>query len=428
MKPFHRLALALTAILTLVACSAQSDAQPTPTAVALRQPTAAVDPAATPTPLPSAPVPTPEESVAATPAPSASALPFDPLRVTIELEQVAAGFNAPLFVTHAGDGSGRLFVVEKGGMIRTLDGAVVLDITDRVRASGSEQGLLGLAFHPDWPSNGFFYVNYTDRNGDTVIARFTLPPDAVRADPASELILLQVDQPAANHNGGMLVFGPDRRLYIGLGDGGGANDTYGNGQNLASLLGKLLRIDVDGGQPYAVPPDNPFVDRPDARPEIWAYGLRNPWRFSFDRATGDLYIGDVGQNRYEWIHYRPAGAQGGENYGWPIVEGSHCLRGNACDRTGLTLPVIEYTHAFGCAVTGGYVYRGAQFPQLDGVYFFGDYCSGRIWAMGRDAAGQWQAQQRLQAPIQISSFGEDQAGELYLTDLGGGAIYRLVAR
>ena len=352
---------------------------------------------------------------------------FDPQRLTLELEEVARGLRQPLFVTHAGDGSGRLFVVEKGGTIRTLpDGDLFLDIADRVGSSGGEQGLLGLAFHPRFRENGYLYVNYTDRNGDTVIARYTAAPDRRSADPASERRLIFVDQPAANHNGGMLAFGPDGDLYAGLGDGGGANDIYRNAQNRGSLLGKLLRLDVDRGDPYAIPPDNPFARDPAARPEVWAYGLRNPWRFSFDRATADLYIADVGQNRYEWVHYQPAGRGAGQDYGWPTLEGSHCLYGNTCDRTGRPVPVAEYDHGLGCTVVGGYVYRGARQPLLQGAYLFGDYCSGRVWALHRNASGALVRTQVLQSSIQISSFGEDEAGELYVTGLADGVVYRVL--
>ena len=356
---------------------------------------------------------------------------FDPQRLTLELEEVARGLRQPLFVAHAGDGSGRLFVVEKGGTIRTLPGAaggeLFLDIADRVGSSGSEQGLLGLAFHPRFRENGHFYVNYTDRNGDTVIARYTTAPDRRSADAASERRLIFQDQPAANHNGGMLVFGPDGYLYVGLGDGGGGNDVFRNAQNRGSLLGKLLRLDVDRGDPYAIPPDNPFVGDRAARPEVWAYGLRNPWRFSFDRATADLYIADVGQNRYEWVHYQPAGRGAGQDYGWPTLEGSHCLYANTCDRSGRPVPVAEYDHSLGCTIVGGYVYRGARQPLLQGAYLFGDYCSGRIWGLGRDGAGRWVSTELLKANAAISSFGEDEAGELYLTDLRRGGVYRLTA-
>jgi glucose/arabinose dehydrogenase len=352
---------------------------------------------------------------------------FDPQRITLALEPAAQGLDRPLFVTHAGDGSGRAFVVEKGGAIRTLaDKQLFLDISDRVNARSSEQGLLGLAFHPRFPENGQFFVYYTDRNGDEVVSRFGLAADG-RGDPASEKIILRQEDPAANHNGGMITFGQDGMLYIGLGDGGGANDQFGNGQNRDTFLGKLLRIDVDQGDPYAVPADNPFVNDSGTRPEIWAYGLRNPWRFSFDRATSDLYIADVGQNRFEMLHVRSAGQQGGENYGWPILEGRSCLRGDSCDRTGLTVAVADYPHSEGCSVTGGYVYRGAQYPAMQGAYIFGDYCSGVIWTLTGQGQ-QWQITELLRTDAQISSFGEDEAGELYMTDLASGTVYRVTGQ
>jgi glucose/arabinose dehydrogenase len=226
----------------------------------------------------------------------------------------------------------------------------------------------------------------------------------------------------------MLAFGPDGYLYLGLGDGGGANDQFDNAQDRATLLGKLLRIDVDRGDPYAVPPDNPFAGQAGARAEIWAYGLRNPWRFSFDRATGDLYLGDVGQSQREWVHFQPAGDPGGRNYGWPIVEGTRCRGGAACQQGGLTPPVAEYTHALGCSITGGYVYRGPRFPPLRGAYLFGDFCSGRVWALARDGAGAWRMTELLRLEARISSFGEDEAGEVYVADLAGGTVARLTAR
>lgn len=359
------------------------------------------------------------------------------------------GLDAPLFVTNAGDGSGRLFVLEKRGLVRIVsDGALVetpfLDITDRVNSSSNEQGLLGLAFAPVDTTAGpqesrDFWVNYTDQSGDTVIARFSVSAsDADLADPASEFVVLQLDQPARNHNGGMVLFGPDGYLYIGTGDGGGAGDRYGNGQNPATLLGKMLRIDVtsDPSQPYTIPADNPWVandwNGEDVRDEIWAVGLRNPWRYSFDRQTNALWIGDVGQNQYEEIDYIPqvstGGVSGGFNFGWPIMEGTHCYNQENCDQTGLILPVAEYSHSGHCSVTGGYVYRGNEFPTLQGVYFYGDYCSGVIWATWADAQAQWHTAQVLESKVMLSSFGEDEAGELYLTDLSGGALSRLVVR
>ena len=344
-------------------------------------------------------------------------------------EQVAGGFDQPLFVTHADDGSGRTFVVEKGGEIKLIDGQVFMDISDRVGSEGYEQGLLGLAFSPDFEQNGWFFVNYTDRDGNTVVSRFTASDDRQQGDPDSEQVILRQEQPAANHNGGMIAFGPDGMLYIGLGDGGGANDQFGNGQNLQTWLGTLLRIDVSGDEvPYVVPQDNPFADGSEARPEIWAWGLRNPWRFSFDRATGDLYIADVGQNQIEEINFQPADSSGGENYGWPILEGTECFQANECDRTGLVEPIAEYDHSLGISVTGGYVYRGEEYRALQGAYVFADYGSGRIWTTARDDTGAWVTTEMAQFDGQISSFGEDQAGELYFTDIAGGGIYQVTAQ
>jgi glucose/arabinose dehydrogenase len=345
------------------------------------------------------------------------------------LELVVDGLAAPIGFAVANDGTNRLFILEQEGRVQAVAdgqrlGTPFLDIVDRVGSSSPEQGLLGLAFHPNYPENGYFYVNYTDRSGNTVVARYQVTEDANLADPASEVVLLAVEQPAGNHNGGHLVFGPDGYLYIGLGDGGGAGDTYGNAQNLGTLLGAILRIDVDGGEPYAIPPDNPFVGRSEARPEIWAYGLRNPWRFSFDWENGDLWIADVGQNQYEEVNVLPANL-GGQNYGWPMMEGLRCFEAETCDQEGLVLPVAEYDHGLGCSVTGGYVYRGAAFPNLQGVYFFGDYCSGHVWGMVNHGAG-WQTELLVEeSGLSISSFGQDEAGELYLVDQGGG-LYRIV--
>jgi glucose/arabinose dehydrogenase len=345
----------------------------------------------------------------------------------VSLTSVASGLDEPLLVTHAGDGSGRLFVVERGGVIRIVrNGAVeptpFLDISALVRTSGSEQGLLGLAFPPDYAKKRHFYVNYTDRSGDTVVARYRLGADADVADPASAKVLLRQAQPYANHNGGHLAFGPDGYLYIGLGDGGSGGDPQGNGQNPRTLLGKLLRIDVESGaDPYAIPKDNPFGN------EIWALGLRNPWRFSFDRATGDLYIADVGQNAYEEVNFQPAG-RGGQNYGWNVMEGMHCFRGAGCDRTGLTAPVVEYRNGAGnCSITGGYVYRGAQYPSLQGVYVYGDFCSGQLWGLRRSGSG-WENARLLDSGMKPSSFGEDESGNVYLVDYGKGEVHRLGVR
>ena len=361
----------------------------------------------------------------------------DPAAVEVELQRIVGGLDTPVGIANAGDGSGRLFILEKVGRIRVvragnLEPTPFLDISDRVGATANEQGLLGLAFHPRFTENGFFFVNYTDRQGDTVVARFSVSADPAQADSSSEVLVLTVDQPASNHNGGHLAFGPDGALYIGLGDGGGAGDRYGNGQNVRTLLGAMLRIDVDHGQPYAIPADNPLAGSPDARGELWAIGLRNPWRYSFDRLTGDLYIADVGQDMYEEVNVQPAGDSGGQNYGWPIMEGQHCFPADRpCDQTGLVLPVWEYDHTQGCSVTGGYVYRGQEFPFLTGIYLFGDYCSGRIWGLTRAGSGApdgWRVAQVAQADVRLSAFGEDEAGELYLLDMGRGELFKITAR
>lgn len=376
-------------------------------------------------------------ATAETPAaqPSATAAPAAPdiAALAIELAPVAEGLTDPLFVTHAGDGSGRTFVVEKTGAIRIIaDGRLLespfLDISDRVRSSGSEQGLLGLAFPPDYANRKFFFVNYTNTSGDTVVGRYNVTDDPNAADPGSEFVVLTFDQPAANHNGGDLAFGPDGYLWIGTGDGGAANDRFGNGQNPNTVLGKMLRLDVtsDLDKPYVIPPDNPSVSQGwQVIPEVWAVGLRNPWRYSFDRATGDLWIADVGQNRIEEVNVVRAGSPGGLNFGWPIMEGANCFQGANCDQGGLVMPVATYEHgADGCSITGGYVYRGQEFPSLAGVYLYGDYCSGRMWAL--DAANPGQPRLLLEAGAGLSSFGEDEAGELYVTDLSRGTVRRVV--
>jgi glucose/arabinose dehydrogenase len=301
-----------------------------------------------------------------------------------------------------------------------------LDIQERVNDGANEQGLLGLAFHPRYAENGYFFVNYTGANDETVIARFSVTSDPNRADPASEKVILTIDQPYRNHNGGDLAFGPDGYLYVGMGDGGSAGDPEQRAQNPQSLLGKMLRLDVDNGDPYGIPTDNPFVTRGDVALEIWAYGLRNPWRFSFDRATGDLYIADVGQNAIEEVNIQPADSAGGENYGWDFLEGSQPFEGAAPADT--VLPVAEYARGDGCSVTGGYVYRGAALPELNGVYFFGDYCSGLIWSLQRDAAGAWRRATFGETDFNIGSFGEDAAGELYVLDHRGGGVYQIVRR
>jgi glucose/arabinose dehydrogenase len=346
---------------------------------------------------------------------------------SISLTQVVAGFTAPVAITNAGDGSGRLFVVEQGGAVRIVrNGAVAaqpfLNISSLV-TSGGEQGLLGLAFPPGFSTRQSFYVNYINRTGigNTVIARYAVGSDPDRADPASRQELLTIVQPFANHNGGQLAFGPDGLLYIGSGDGGSGGDPLGNAQNTASLLGKILRLDVlSGASPYAVPAGNPFGN------EIWAYGLRNPWRFSFDLQTGDLYLADVGQETREEIDFQPAGSGAGVNYGWNIMEGSLCFLSPSCSSADLTLPVAEYDHGIGdCSVTGGYVYRGSS-PALRGTYLYGDFCSGRIWGLRHNGVA-WENRLLLGSALQISTFGEDESGELYVADYAAGAIFRISA-
>jgi glucose/arabinose dehydrogenase len=338
------------------------------------------------------------------------------------------------FVTHAGDGTGLLYALEQRGVIRIVepDGSVrpdpFVDLTDRI-SGGGERGLLGLAFHPDHAANGRFFVDYTDSNGHTVVSELQRSGEGT-ADPASERLVLQVDQPFGNHNGGMIAFGPDGDLYIALGDGGSGGDPQGNGQNRSTLLGTLLRIDVDGDEPYAIPADNPFADGADGRPEIWAWGLRNPWRFSFDRQTGGLFIGDVGQGAWEEVDVQPQGL-GGLNFGWNTMEGPACFGGTGCDQTGLTPPVASYPlSGETCAVTGGYVYRGGGQPLLAGAYLFSDYCSGQVWAVDAaraQAESDLPPEQLGDVSFNVSSFGEDESGELYLVDHAG-AILRITAR
>ncbi len=354
--------------------------------------------------------------------------------VAVALEPIPAKLNRPVHMTHAGDGSRRMFVVEKRGRIVIVQDGVArekpfLDISQIVNSRGSEQGLLSVEFHPQYSTNGRFFIGHTDLDGSQVVAGYRVSADPDVADPASRKVVLSMPDPAPNHNGGLVLFGPDGYLWIGTGDGGGAGDQFRNSQNRQSLLGKMLRIDVDHGDPYAIPADNPFVNAPDTRPEIWAIGLRNPWRYSFDRATGDLYIADVGQNAYEEVNVRRAGTAGGENYGWPMMEGQHCFPiGQACDETGLVRPVAEYGRSAGLSITGGHVYRGRAIPQLVGRYIFGDFGTGRIWALDEPQPGAWRMVELLRSGRQISSFGEDEDGELYLVDYDDQRLYRFTAR
>jgi hypothetical protein len=358
----------------------------------------------------------------------------EPGSVTIRLQEVASGLDFPLFLTAPPGDNSRLFVVEKTGRIRVIkDGSLLpapfLDLSAKI-SNGGEQGLLGLAFHPGYASNGRFVVNYTNPSGDTRISVFRVSVNPDVADPASEQVILSVDQPFANHNGGMVGFGPDGKLYIGMGDGGSGGDPQGNGQNRNTLLAKLLRLEVSGTGQVSIPADNPFVGQDGTRPEIWSYGLRNPWRFSFDRQSNDLYIADVGQNAHEEIDASTASSQFGRglNYGWNRMEGASCYSpSSGCNQSGLTLPVLDYDHSQGCSVTGGYVYRGA-IASLKGLYFYADYCSG--WVRSFRLSGSQATERRdwpeLRPGGQITSFGEDARGELYLM-ISSGKVFRIIA-
>jgi glucose/arabinose dehydrogenase len=348
--------------------------------------------------------------------------------VPVGLQDVASGLSVPLYLTAPAGDPTRLFIVEKGGAIRVVkDGALLptpfLDLTGRV-STGGEQGLFGLAFDPAYADNGRFVVHYTDVGGNTVVSLLRVSADdADRADPASETIVLTAEQPFSNHNGGQILFGPDGMLYIGLGDGGSSGDPGGRGQALTDLLGSILRVDVRTGTGYTIPPDNPFLGRADAKPEIWSFGLRNPWRFTFDPATGDLYIADVGQNAWEEVDVVPAaaGAGRGANFGWNVTEGRHCFAQANCDLTQFTLPVLEYGHGEGCSITGGYVYRGAAIPALQGHYFYADYCQGwvRSFRLQDGQAVEPQQWPTLAPGGAITSFGQDAAGELYVLSAEG---------
>jgi glucose/arabinose dehydrogenase len=349
------------------------------------------------------------------------------------LQQVVAGLTFPVYLTAPPGDLTRLFIVEKAGSIRivkngTLLPTAFLDISPQV-ANVGEQGLLGLAFDPDYASNGRFFVHYSDPQGNTRVSSFQVSGDSDIATAGSEQIVLTATQPYPNHNGGQLLFGPDGMLYLGLGDGGASGDPQGRGQDRSDLLGSILRLNVRAGSSYTVPPDNPFTGQAGTRPEIWSYGLRNPWRFSFDRGTGDLYIADVGEGRFEEIDVSTAaeGAGKGLNYGWNLMEGKHCFVTSRCDRAGLTPPVHEYTHRQGCSITGGYVYRGSAVPELQGLYFFADFCQGwvRSLRLAGGAATELTEWRVLRPGGSIPSFGEDAAGELYLLSTNGG-VFKIV--
>lgn len=343
--------------------------------------------------------------------------PGPALAQDIDLQLTRVATASALDIKHAGDGSNRLFLAQQGGSIRVLKNGVLdddpfLNISERVLV-GPERGLLSIEFAPDFASSGVFYTWYTNRDGNTVLSRFQ--SDGQVADPDSEQILLDVFQPQSNHNGGRLQFGPDGMLWLGIGDGGGAGDIDNNAQNNRILLGKLIRIDVSGQTDnYSIPADNPFINEPLVNSEIFATGLRNPWRISFDRQSNDLYIADVGQNLFEEINVIPAGDPGGQNFGWNIKEGNGCFQGS-CSSEGLTDPVFVYGHdaAGGCSVTGGQVYRGPDYPQLEGLYIYGDFCSGILWGL-QQVTGQWQNQVLLESGMSPLTFGEDERGSIYM--------------
>jgi glucose/arabinose dehydrogenase len=403
--------LLIPLLLTVLACGGNGIPGPTATPLPPTEVVSAPQTESQPQPDTAIPPPTEIPTTNASQFPDPNAFAWVP---------IVDGLTRPVDLQSAFDGSGRLFVIEKYGAIRIVKDGQMLDqpflnIDDRVNDERNEMGLLGLAFHPNYEQNGYFYVNYTGEGGHTRISRFQASNDI--ADPNSERVLMVIDQPYPNHNGGAVVFGPDGHLYLGLGDGGSGGDPHKNGQNTSTLLGKVLRVDVNNGDPYSIPADNPFGN------EVWAYGLRNPWRMSFDRATGDLWIGDVGQNQYEEINYLPAGSPGGANFGWNVMEGTHGYDG--FPQSDLLLPAVEYSHDFGCSVTGGYVYRGSM-PEWKGIYIYGDYCSGTVWGLTL-LNGQWQSQVLFETDLRITSFGEDEAGELYLVS-DTGAVYILARK
>ncbi len=366
--------------------------------------------------------------------PAKAATNFDPASVVFR--EVVSGLTQPIFIANAGDGSNRLFIIEKAGRIWIFaNGALVpapfLDMHSLVNSSGAEQGLLSLAFHPNYEANGQFYITYTDQNGSLVLSRLVRSATNPNlANLNSRTTILTIPHPTfQNHNGGTLVFGPDGYLYWSVGDGGSGGDPSNNAQNLNILLGKILRLDVDHVSPglnYSIPVSNPFYNTPNRRGEIWAYGLRNPWRLSFDRQTGDLFIGDVGQSTREEIDFQPAGSPGGQNYGWQIMEGTLCFNpSTGCDQSGKVLPIAEYNHSLGCSVTGGYIYRGSLYTPMQGHYFYGDFCSGILFSLYNDPTNGWTVTQIADTPYSISSFGEDEHGELYLTDYNAGKVYQI---
>ncbi len=345
----------------------------------------------------------------------------------LSLAPVVKGLKEPTFVAWVPDGSKRMLVLEREGRVRiadadgTLHPTPLIDISDNTSTS-TEEGLLGLAFDPDYSQNGYLYIDYTANDASVNVVRYTVSPNQPdRVDPSTAMTIMSLPKRSKFHNGGTLAFGPDGYLYISVGDDEASQES----QTTSSIYGKILRVDVDSAQPYAVPPTNPFADTPGARPEIWAYGFRNPWRFSFDRSTGDLWIGDVGDARMEEVDMQSANSHGGENYGWPYIEGTDCIDQDHCQDSGLVGPLVTYGHNMTCAVMGGYVYRGPTVPALQGQYLFGDLCTGGIFTMTGDAQQGWTRVELGFYPIKIDSFAEDPNGDVYVADMQGGVIYRI---
>lgn len=420
----------MVVIVVAVGCSSSPDIAPEPrpavsvSAAPTLPPTVVAIPDRPELAPTSAPTPSPPPTVMPAVVIPQRLKPLDLEPAFPDLEQ----YDGPVGMASPDDGSDRLFLILQRGQIGVFENRhdvtsaeIFLDIRERVNDKGNEEGLLGLAFDPAYGDNGYLYVYYSAANPRrSVVSRFHVDAsDPDLADPASERVVLEVRQPFQNHNGGHLAFGDDGYLYIGLGDGGGGGDPDKNGQNLSTLLGSILRIDVgtlDNQGVYTVPPDNPFVGTPGARPEIWTYGFRNPWRFSFDSGTGDLWVADVGQNAYEEVDLVRRGA----NYGWNVMEGQHCFgRGGDCDTTALERPVVEYGRDAGCSVTGGYVYRGNRVPSLLGAYVYGDFCSGRLWALRHDGQRLLESISLADTTLRISSFGQDQQNELYVLSIDG---------
>lgn len=411
-KPYLTISILLLLLLA-AGCNSLDVPPPADTAILITSPSSTVFPS----PVDPTPTSTPTDTPAPTPTPADVTEFPDP--VGYNWVEIISDLNSPVGLVSAGDSSGRLFIIEQHGRILIYDGESLLDtpfldIRGRVGSNGSEQGLLGLAFHPEYMNNGFFFVNYTDHNGNTTVSRFEVSSDLDRGDGDSETKVLSFDQPFKNHNGGQISFGPRGYLWIASGDGGGGGDPQDNAQRLDNLLGKLLRVDVNQ-LPYVIPAENPFGN------EIWAYGLRNPWRFTFDLANSDIFIADVGQKEWEEINYLAADAMAGANFGWDYLEGSHPYEGSPPTGLAVIGPIWEYDHSLGCSVSGGAVYRGSML-EWQGVYLYSDFCSGLIWGLLKSPGGEWQNQELFRVGGKIAAIDQDEFGEVYLVDLEGSIL------